>query len=593
MKSIISELYFRTSVDFFRLYIQKFSDQTVHFRTGKKAIFWRDSTIIECLKMETIQGNLVDVLREEIYPARISFDEKILEIERQEKSYSRYILPGLIDAHLHIESTMLCPSRFCEAVIPHGTVATVSDPHEIANVAGERGVLYMLEDTPEWSKIRYTAPSCIPATTYETSGARLDADKVGKLLKRREIVGLGEVMDFPGVLQGEKEVMNKIGVAKRVGKAIDGHAPSLSGSDLQKYIDAGIATDHEATSFLEGREKLLKSLKLMIRQGSTARNLRELVGLVEEFPDDCFFVTDDKHVGMLAEGHLDALLREAVELGLDPLLAVKCCTANPARHYGLDTGIIEKGRPADFVIVNDLKKFKVTEVWINGRKVAEEGKCLVKPRPIEFPLCIARYELKRKDFQIRGNGRMERVRTIDILPGQIETRASVEELRVKNNVVLPNKQKEVAWLTCINRYGQAPIAKAFVRGLYVDGAIASSVAHDSHNLVIAGTNDYDMCEAAKAVMRNGGLAFSRSGEVHSVSMPIAGLMSNESATTLAEKIKDLQGLVKEAGCELANPFMQLSFLTLLVVPELKLSDKGLFDSKNFRFVDLFVTTGNV
>jgi len=539
--------------------------------------------------MKSLEGNLVDVALGEVYPARITFDGKIEKIERLGRSRPSFILPGLIDAHLHIESTMLCPSRFCEAVLPHGTVAVVADPHEIANVAGVRGVRYMLEDTPGWSKLAYTAPSCVPATPFETSGAKLGVEEVEELLQHGRVVALGEVMDFPGVLRGDKEIIGKIRAARRLGKPVDGHAPGLRGKELGRYIAAGITTDHEVMSPEEGREKLSGGMKLMLRHGSTSRDLPALVGLAREFPNDCFLVSDDKHVGELVkEGHVDALLREAVGLGLDPLLAVRCCTLNPARHYGLETGILEEGRPADFVVVGDLKGFGVLEVWVNGRKLVKRGEGLARVRPKRFPPGIERYELTEGDFSVKGRGKRVRVRVIEVFPGQILTRAGVEELRVERGVVLPDERRRIAYLAVVNRYRRAPVARAFAKGLFLDGAIASSVAHDSHNLVVAGSSARDMCGAVKAVMPTGGLALSRRGKIHLVPLPIAGLMSGLKVGVLTSRLERLHRLVEEAGCELPSPFMQLSFLTLLVIPELRLSDRGLFDSKKFEFVDLSV-----
>ena len=538
--------------------------------------------------MKSLEGNLVDVIRDGIYPARITFNQRILKIEKRAKSYGQYILPGLIDAHIHLESTMLCPSRFVEVVLPHGTIATVSDPHEIANVAGIKGVLYMITDVPALSKLKFTAPSCVPVTPYETSGAVLGVAEVRGLLKHRAIVGLGEVMNYPAVLRKEREIMGKMKAAKREGKAVDGHAPSLSGWELRRYVGTGPNTDHESTSYSEGREKLEAGMKLMLRQGSAEKNFRELIRLAEEFPRDCFLVSDDRHVGDLIEGHVDSLLRDAVGMGLDPLTAVRCCTSNPAKHYGLNTGIIEEGAPADFVVVKDLENFEVLEVWINGEKVAKNGKCLVKVKPKRFRLHIKRYKLEEEDFLIRAWGRERRVRVIEIIPGRIFTKAGVEELKCERGIVLPDERKKICYAAVVNRYEKSPISKAFVGGLYVEGAIASSVSHDAHNLVIAGNNARDMKAAAEAIMRVGGIAFSERGKVTNVPLPIAGLMSDERAPSLAKKFRKLHERVWKSGCDLEAPFTQLSFLTLLVVPELKLCDRGLFDSRKFKFVELFV-----
>ncbi len=538
-------------------------------------------------KISIIRGNLVDVVDDEIYPSEIHFGPLIEKIVRTNEKYSNFILPGLVDAHIHIESTMLCPSRFCEATIPHGTVSAICDPHEMANVGGLNGIFYMLRDLPAYSKIRYMAPSSVPSTSFETSGAKLGPKQVESLLRRKEIIGLGEVMNYPAVLSGEKLVMKKIGAAKELGKSIDGHAPMLSGEDLRRYIVAGITTDHETISVDEGREKLKAGMKLMLRQGSTEQNLRNLVKLAKEFPEDCFIVSDDIHVKDLVKGHIDVLLKTAVGLGLDPITAVKCCTINPARHYGLPTGTIEVGRPADFVVVNDLVKFRVRQVWIDGKKMAENGKFLGKVRPRKFPLKIKKYPITEDNFLIKAEGEKVKARVITVLPGQVITKSGIEYLKVKRGIVQPDKRRRVAYLAVVNRYRRAPVAKALVKGLYVDGAMASSVAHDSHNIIVAGNNPTDMCEATRAVMRAGGIKLSKMAKVQGVDLPIAGLMSQEKATKLASSFTKLE-LANNKNGNIESQFMQLSFLSLLVLPELRLSDRGLFDSKEFKFVKLFV-----
>ncbi|NOX71124.1 MAG: adenine deaminase, partial [Candidatus Micrarchaeota archaeon] len=350
--------------------------------------------------MKTIEGNLVDVKKGIVYPAKVYFDKRIRKIEKSPKFYKRFILPGLIDAHIHIESTLLCPSRFAEKVIPHGTVGTISDPHEIANIAGIKGIEYMISDTPKHLKTHYTAPSCVPASPFETSGTTLGSHEIAELLGKRKVLALGEVMNFPAVIAREKDMMKKIAAARRAKKRIDGHAPLLSGEGLKKYVSAGIETDHEVVSYEEGKEKIKAGLKIMIREGSSERNMKDLIGLAREYPVSCFFASDDRLPQDMRKGHMDYLIRRAVELGLDPITAIKCCTINPAKHYGIDTGIIEIGAAADFVVVGDLKKMNVQETWIDGEMIAKDGKYLPDVKPKKFPLLIKNYPLKEDDFII-------------------------------------------------------------------------------------------------------------------------------------------------------------------------------------------------
>ncbi|MFA5405817.1 MAG: adenine deaminase [Candidatus Nanoarchaeia archaeon] len=534
--------------------------------------------------MKTIKGNLVDVDKNEIYPVIIKYDTKVRQINRLNEPCDNFILPGLIDAHIHIESTMLTPSRFAEVVIPHGTVATVSDPHEIANVAGVKGVKFMIHDSPREMKLNYTAPSCVPATQFETSGAELDSKKVKQLLKLKQVVALGEVMNYPGVINRDPELMRKIRFARLAGKRVDGHAPMLTGLNLDKYISAGITTEHESTSYKEGLEKLRKGMKLMIRQGFSEHNMPDLIQLARQYPDDCFIVSDDRHAPDLVRGHIDELLRQAVALGLDPLIAVKCCTKNPSIHYGLNTGLIRVGLSADFVVVNDLCHFYVEQVIINGQLVAEKGECLVKFKQHNFPLRINYYPLRRDDFVIKADSDFVNARVIGIIRRQIITKDLTMRLKVKNGLLMPDESKGVSYLAVVNRYKKTSPAMALVKGLWVDGAIASSVSHDSHNIIVTGNDPDDMLKAVRLVMRHGGLAFASGKKSFVVPLEVAGLMTNKPLNKLLDELSTIKKMVRSADCALASPFMQLSFLALLVIPELKLSDKGLFDAKRFCLI---------
>lgn len=361
----------------------------------------------------------------------------------------------------------------------------------------------------------------------------------------------------------------------------------LKGSELIKYVSAGITTEHEATNSREGLEKLMNGMKLMIRSGSSEKNMEELICLAKTRSNDCFLVSDDRNPIDLKKGHVDSLIREAIEYGLDPITAIKCCTINPARHYGLNTGIIEPGKSADFVVVKNLRKFKVKEVYIDGELVAKDGKCLIRIKQSKFPLCIKYYKLNKEDFKIRANGKKISARVIKVVKNQIYTKSETAKLKVKNGFVQPSKRKKICYLAVVNRYKKAKPSLCFVKGFYVNGALASSISHDSHNIISVGNNPEDMLKAVSVVMKNGGIAFVKGKEKENIPLEIAGLMTNASVDEMAAKLKRMHKKIRKAGCKLKSPLMQLSFLSLLVIPELKLSDKGLFDSKNFKFVNLF------
>jgi len=426
-----------------------------------------------------IRGNLVNPFNEEIYPAEIEVRGGMIECVRQiEGSFNQYILPGFIDAHIHIESSMLAPSRFAEVVVPHGTTSVVSDPHEIANVLGIPGIKYMIEDASTVPlKVFFTAPSCVPATPFETSGAVIGSKEIGEILRYDEMVALGEMMNFPGVLSDDPEVMAKIASAKNYGKPVDGHAPLLSGNDLCKYIAAGISTDHECALKEEVIEKRKLGMKVMLRQGSSAKNLADLIGAGGDF-----IISDDKHPEDLLKGHVNLMLKEAVELGEDPVKAVKMVTVNSAAHYGLNNGLIAPGKPADIVVVDDLTNFKVKEVYIDGNIAAREGKALFSVNPVKLESIFKISSKKPADFEISSHEGEEKVRVIDVMEGQLITEESEAVLAVTCDKIDPDIGNDILKIAVLERYGHNKMANAFVRGFGLKkGAIASSVAHDSHN----------------------------------------------------------------------------------------------------------------
>jgi adenine deaminase len=532
-----------------------------------------------------IRGNLVDVFTGEIYPAEVKIKNNVIECVKQvEDKFNEYILPGFIDAHIHIESSMLTPSRFAETVVPHGTTSVISDPHEIANVMGIEGIKYMINDAANVPlNVFFTAPSCVPATPFETSGAIINSKGIDKLLDENGIVALGEMMNFPGVLGNDPEVMAKIEASKKHKKPVDGHAPLLAGEDLCKYIAAGISTDHECTTASEVIEKRKLGMKIMLRQGSSAKNMADLIDAGGDF-----IVSDDKHPEDLLKGHVNLMLKEAVELGLDPVEAIKMVTINPANHYNLNKGLIAPGKDADIVVIDDLKNFNVKEVYIGGNKVANEGKPLFETKPLELQSTFNIDYKKAEDFEIRSNNEEEKVRVIKAIEGQLITEESEAVLMAFNGNIEPDIGNDILKIAVIERYGHNRMANAFVQGFgLLNGAIASSVAHDSHNIIAVGTNSQDMADAVNKLVENsGGLVAVLNGNYYSLNLPIGGLMSTSTAKDVSSKLEELHDILNIMGCKLASPFMTMSFMALLVIPKLKISDRGLFDVEKFEFVDV-------
>ena len=550
-----------------------------------------------------IKGNLLNVFTEEIYPAEVEVQDGIIKcVKPVKEDLDNLILPGFIDAHIHIESSMLTPSRFAEAVVPHGTTSVVSDPHEIANVMGLEGIEYMINDAATVPlKIFFTAPSCVPATPFETSGSIIGPEEIERLLKRDEIVALGEMMNFPGVLNEDPAVMKKIAAAKKVGKPVDGHAPLLSGEELCKYVSAGISTEHECSNAAEALEKKSLGMKIMLREGSSARNLKDLASTGGDF-----IVSDDKHPEDLLTGHVDEMLKKAMNYGIDPVKALKMVTVNPAEHYNLKTGSLTPGKAADIILVDDIEKLNIKKVLIDGNLVSKNGKplfnvktCKIKntfnlnpKEPSDFDINLNRLSKysNTKDNKIFNEtpDRTCTVRVIEAVEGQLLTLESEARLRVENGILKPDIQKDVLKIAVVERYGHHRISNAFVHGFSLkEGAIASSVAHDSHNIVVVGTESHDMTDAVNAVLKNGGgLAAAVHGNCTTLKLPVAGLMSNETVREVSSSLSFLQSIVKKMGCEMESPFMALSFMALLVIPHLKISDMGLFDADKFDFVDV-------
>lgn len=532
-----------------------------------------------------IKGNILNVSTDEIYSAEISIENGLIKcVNPVNENFKDIILPGFIDAHIHIESSMLTPSRFAEAVVPHGTTSVVSDPHEIANVMGLDGIKYMIDDASLVPlRVFFTAPSCVPATTFETAGAVIGPLEIDSLLEDDQIVALGEMMNFPGVLREDLVVMDKIQISRRHEKPIDGHAPLLSGDELCKYIGDGISTDHECILKEEALEKRRLGMKIMLREGSSAKNMKDLISAGGDF-----IVSDDKHPEDLLKGHVDQMLNKAVGLGLDPIEAVKMVTINPATHYNLNVGSVAPNRYADFVIVDNLENFNVKKVYINGNLVAHEKKPLFSVKPLKLQTTFSLKQKKPSDFEIFSHKIEEKVKVIDVIEGQLLTEESEATLSVVDGKIKPDIENDILKIAVVERYGHKRLTNAFVRGFGIqEGAIASSVAHDSHNIIVVGTNSDDMADAVnKLVEKNGGLLVFSNGSCYMLKLPIAGLMSIDNVNEVSSTLNLLHEKTKNMGCKLESPFMTMSFLALLVIPKLKISDQGLFDVEKFQFVDV-------
>jgi len=537
----------------------------------------------------TIIGNLIDIFERDIYPAEIVIHNgKIEKIRKISKKAGNFILPGLIDSHIHIESSMCTPGAFAEEAVSRGTTAVVSDPHEIANVLGVDGVNFMLKDAKIVPlKFFFGAPSCVPATTFETSGARLGTDNIKLLLGMPEIKFLAEMMNFPGVIYGDKEVLTKIEIARQYGKPVDGHAPGLTGENLKKYVEAGISTDHECVTLQEAKEKLTLGMKIIIREGSAARNLDSLKELIKTNPDMLMLCSDDLHPEMLVKRHISKLVAQLITEGYDMFDVIRLCTLNPAQHYTLETGLLREGDPADIIVVDHPSRMNILETWIDGNKVFDHGRVLFK---YEGALSVNKFncsEITTEQIAIKRS--TSKIRVIKAFDGQIFTKEMI--VPAENNLfITQNPAEDLLKIVVKDRYKDSPPAVGFINGFGLKkGAIASSVAHDSHNIICVGANDNDIVNAVNEIVRlRGGLTVAAGNTIESLSLPIGGIMSPKPVKEIAGKYEKLSSLAKELGCSLSAPFMTLSFMALLVIPELKLGDRGLFDSKQFKFVPLFV-----
>lgn len=537
----------------------------------------------------SISGQVVDVVSGTISPGTVHVsDGYIRQIEPLKESSGPYILPGLIDAHIHIESSMLTPAEFARMAVVHGTVATVSDPHEIANVLGIEGVNFMLENgrsTP--FRFYFGAPSCVPATGFESSGAVIGPEEVKTLLANPEIRYLSEMMNFPGVVYGDSEVARKLELARAAGKPIDGHAPGLRGDLLSTYASAGISTDHECTTIEEAIEKIGHGMNILVREGSAARNFDVLVPLLSSHPGHVMFCSDDKHPDDLVQGHMNLLLRRAVEFGYDPISAIRACTLNPVKHYHLDCGLLQTGDPADFIIVESLQSFRVLSTYIRGQLLASEGKSWFQPVETTRPNRFHMLEVTAPMLQIPGE--QGKIKVIQAFDGELITGKLLWEPLIIEGYAESDTERDILKIAVINRYHPSVPSLGFINGFGLKkGAMASTVAHDSHNLICIGTSDELMLEAIHLIAsQRGGIALTDGVRSEVLPLPVAGIMTDMNGSQVAETYQSLNDFAHSLGSTLRAPFMTLSFMALLVIPELKLSDKGLFDGNSFSFTGLF------
>lgn len=555
--------------------------------------------------MKKYMGIIVDAISRRQFKGEITVEDgKILRVEKKEHDHEQYILPGLVDAHVHIESSMTVPSVFARTAVVKGTVAVVSDPHEIANVMGEEGIDYMLEDSKKAPlKVFFGVPSCVPATPFESAGAVLDAKAVDRLLAREDLCYLSEMMNFPGVISEFPEVTAKLESAKKHGKIVDGHAPGLGGANLQKYIEAGISTDHECFTYEEAVEKIRLGMKILIREGSSARNFEALHSLIDEYPESVMLCTDDSHPDTLIyEGHIDKLIRRGQEKGLDIYNLIRAAVINPVEHYGLNVGLLREGDAADFIIVDDLKSFNVLSTFIDGNCVYKNGKVLFPVEKVSAKNVFNRNKISIDDVKLAVppagetkeqiiREQMKKIRVIVASDGELITGQELAMPEVENGNIVSDPSRDILKMVVLSRYADDPVQIGFIKNIGLKkGAIASSIAHDSHNIIAVGATDKDIVEAVNRLVENrGGIVVGTADHLLDLPLEVAGLMSTRNGEEVASRYHLLNAEARRLGTSLESPFMTLAFMSLLVIPELKLGDKGLFDVTKFEFVKLFVS----
>ena len=537
----------------------------------------------------TISGQIVDLIASRIFSGTVSVENgKIVSINECETDENQFIMPGFVDAHIHIESSMVVPSEFARMATPHGTVATVSDPHEIANVLGIEGIKFMIESGKRVPfKFFFGAPSCVPSTCFETAGFTLDATAIEQLMAMDDIHYLSEMMNCPGVLFEDADILKKLAAARNAGKPIDGHAPALSGDGLKKYVAAGISTDHECFTLEEAEEKIGEEMLIQIREGSAAKNFEALIPLMAMHPEKLMFCSDDKHPNDLLKGHINELVKRAIDLGYNILDVLKAASVNAVNHYHLNVGLLQKGDDADFIVVDNLNDLNVKQTYIKGECVAADGVSRIAHLKSETPNNFVIGPITKEDIALADEGK--NIKVIGCFDGQLITDVTIVKPKVENGNLVSDVERDILKMIVVNRYAKAKPAVAFICNFGLkQGAIASSVAHDSHNIVAVGTSDEEIVAAVNLLIENKGgvVAYSREESVV-LPLPVAGLMSADEGEKVAENYEKADALAHRFGTTLYAPFMTLAFMSLVVIPDLKLSDKGLFDVKQFGFTSLF------
>ena len=541
------------------------------------------------MQTATIQGQYVDILDKRIYPAILSIEDgRIVSITECDEAPNQFILPGFIDSHVHIESSMLVPSSFARLAVVHGTIGTISDPHEIANVCGLEGVQYMIDNGKKVPfHFFFGAPSCVPATAFETAGAVIDSVDIAKLLASPDIYYLSEMMNFPGVLHQDAEVMQKIKAAHAIGKPIDGHAPGLMGDLAKQYIAAGISTDHECFTIEEAVDKLSFGMHILIREGSAAKNFEALYELIDDHPKKVMLCSDDKHPDSLLEGHINQLCARAVAKGINVFNVLRAACINPVIHYQLQTGYARVNDPANLILVENLQDFKVIETYINGQLVAQNGHSLIEPIQATainqfnaHPIALSDLQLPDATYPSK-DGMVPVIHAID---GQLITNLVWAEPTIKDNAIVADIEKDILKVVVYNRYHAAKPKIGLIQSFgFKSGAIASTVAHDSHNIIAVGVDDESILKAINLVVHEkGGISCVQGESSKVIGLPIAGLMSTADPYQVANEYIEIDKMAKSLGTQLGSPFMTLSFMALLVIPHIKMSDLGLFDGDQFK-----------
>lgn len=536
-----------------------------------------------------ISGHIVDLIHNNIYTGTLTVAHgKITHIQPGPVSESQYILPGFIDAHVHIESAMVPPTEFARMAVCHGTVAAVSDPHEIANVMGIEGIQYMINNGKQVPfKFFFGAPSCVPSTTFETSGFTLNAKHIEELMDLDDIHFLSEVMNCPGVLYKDPDLLQKLQAARHAHKPIDGHAPALSGADLHAYIAEGISTDHECTSLAEAEEKIAAGMHILIREGSAAKDFNSLIPLMGTHARHIMLCSDDKHPNDLAKGHINQLVKQAISLGYPVMDVLRAASLNAIEHYHLNVGLLQTGDDADFIVADNITDLNIKQTYIKGQKMAENGSSVLPHIQADVINNFHTSAIQASSLHVEDRGK--RIKVIHCIDGRLITQSMPATPTVKHGNIVSDTKRDILKMVVINRYQQSAPAIAFIHNTGLkQGAIASSVAHDSHNIVAVGTSDEDIAAAVNMLIECGGgvVAYSPASSVL-LPLPVAGLMSPHNGYHVAAAYEQADALAHQWGCTLQAPFMTLSFMSLVVIPELKLSDKGLFDVNKFNFTSLY------